>query len=130
MKTFKKGILALGLTLGIIASVGGAAFASSGVSGNINGTYTIGASSISYDEAKGRTMFGTLGLVTVSSDYTYINVHTLSTGTQSKYDGDTNRTSAVVSFVPPRNCRSVMIKSTHYVYAFGRLWSAKTDNTY
>ena len=130
MKSFKKGILALGLTLGIIASVGGGAvFADSSATGNINGTYTVATSAIQNTEAAGYTFFGMPGLVTVNSTYSYVNTSNLTTGSMNRYDGDTNRTSASVQFSAPKNCRSVKIQSTHYVYAFGRLWSAKTDKT-
>ena len=130
MKSFKKGILALGLTLGIIASLGGAAFAGSEAYGHVNSYATSGRSRAFATSADARTFCGAKGTVTVYSEYSYINVSNLTTGTMTKNDGGNNTYVASLAFTAPKNCRSVKIKSSHVVYAFGELWNANTDARY
>ena len=130
MKSFKKGILALGLTLGIIASVGGAAFAGSNAYGQVNGYAASGRSRIYTNTAEAATNFADRGTVTVYSEYVYVNVNNLNTGKITKNNGGNNTDKASLSFTAPSNTRSVKIESSHVVYALGKLWSASTKATY
>ena len=131
MKTLKKGLLALGLTLGIIASVGGSSvFAVSYRRGYVNGAYVTAESNISYIKATGQTLSPKVGLVTVTSRYIYVNTRTFNAGRQDKYDGDTIRKLAKVSFTAPNNTKSITITSSHKVSSYGETWTACTTNEY
>ena len=130
MKTFKKSILALGLTLGIIACFGGAAFAASEAYGHINSYATSGRSRAFATTADARTVSATKGTVTVYSEYSYVNVSNLTTGKVTRNAGGNNTYVASLAFTAPKNCRSVKIKSSHVVYALGELWNANTDANY
>ena len=112
MKSFKKGILALGLTLGIIASVGGGAFAYSYC------FYTYGWTYTSYNRS---------GYVSVNSVYNYINTKTLSTGTKTQSSTKNNSSSASLNIYAPNNCRSVDMYSTHVVSYGGQTWTGNTN---
>lgn len=125
MKSFKKSILALGLALGVMASMGASAFAASG---QINGYYTSGNSSVSSTSGSAYTSFGDYGSVAVNSTYSYVNTNNLTTGTQSKNNG--HYKSASVSFSAPKNCRSVKVVSSHSISAYSQTWSANTSATY
>jgi hypothetical protein len=131
MKSLKKGILALGLTLGIIASVGGSVvFAASETFGHVNSYATSARSRVFTNTADARTFFATKGTVTVYSEYYYINVNNLNIGKMTRNDGGNNTYVASLAFTAPNNTRSVKIESSHVVYAFGDLWSASTKATY
>ena len=120
MKTFKKGLLALGLTLGIIASVGsGSVFAKSYATAYVHGAYVSGESFISYSVASAQTLSRTVGLVIV-----------FKTDSQIKSAGDVRKTSAKVSFTAPYNTKSIMITSSHKVSSYGETWTANTANEY
>lgn len=125
MKTLKKSILALGLALGVMASMGASAFAASG---SINGYYTSGNSYIYSTSGSASTSFGDYGSVAVNSTYSYVNTKTLATGTQSRNNGHYKSTS--VSFSAPSNCRSVAISSSHSVSAYSQTWTASTSKVY
>lgn len=131
MKAFKKGILALALTLGIIASVGGSSvFAVSYRRGYVNGAYVSGESFVSYSVASAQTLSRTVGLVIVNSEYRYINTRTFKTDRQIKSAGDVRKTSAKVSFTAPIHTKSIVITSSHKVSSYGETWTACTDNEY
>ena len=131
MKTFKKGILALGLTLGIIASVGsGSVFAKSYATAYVHGAYVSGESFISYSVASAQTLSRTVGLVIVNSKYCYINTRTFKTDSQIKSAGDVRKTSAKVSFTAPIHTKSIVITSSHKVSSYGETWIANTANEY
>ena len=125
MKTFKKSILALGLALGVMASIGASAFAANG---QINGYYTSGNSYISSSGGSASTSFGNNGSVSVNSTYSYVNTEDLSTGTQDRNGG--HYRSISVNFYAPNNCRSVKVKSHHRISAFSQLWEADTSIKY
>ena len=125
MKTFKKSILALGLAMGVLASIGLSSFAASG---QIAGYYTSGDSSISSTSGSAYTSYGDYGSVAVNSTYSWVNTKTLATGTQSRNNGHYKSTS--VSFNAPSNSRSVAISSSHSVSAHGQSWSATSSRVY
>ena len=131
MKSLKKGILALGLTLGIIASVGsGSVFASAFASGIVKGYSTTGHSYCYYTYGNSSTSYNRSGYVAVSSVYNYINKSTLSTGTKTRSSTKNNGYFIDVDVYAPYNCRSVNMYSTHVVSYGGQTWTGSTDDKY
>lgn len=133
MKSFKKGILALGLTLGIIASVGGGSvFAQQIVSGRVNGNNAYGYSICYQFSATARTTYygGTSALKTVNSVYTYIHPRTLATGAITKSRSTNNMLYTWVDLYAPGICKSAYITSTHVVYDNGQTWTGSTNHSY
>lgn len=131
MKSFKKGILALGLTLGIIASVGGAAFAASIINGNVGGKFCTGNCFCYRYSARARTdLLGATGYVTVKSVYTYVNPRTLATGTKTDFRGGSNRSTAFTDLYAPGICQTVSISNTHEVRYGGNTWIVTTNHAY
>ena len=128
MKSFKKGILALGLTLGIIASLGGAAFAGSTSHGIVNGFLVTAKSNINYYEGSAYTQYEIAGGAEVYSYYYYVNPTTGYAGRMVKQNGGIKY--ARVEFAAPKNCRSLQINSSHKLSAYGEKWSANTTATY
>ena len=129
MKSFKKGILALGLTLGIIASFGGSAFAAS-TSGRVNGYTAYGYSSCSPMHSYSSTSFVAPNCnVAVSSVYNYVNTKTLSTGTKSNSSSRRDYSVSLYLFAP-NNCRSVNVTSTHVASTGGQSWTGFTNDKY
>ena len=129
MNKFTKSILALGLALSIIVSVGGVSvFAASQKRGNLNGYSTIAVSTIAKSSAYASTQFATNGKRSVTSTYVYVNTTTLAGGRSTK--DFTSMREAKVSFVAPKGCRSVKISSSHYVEAFDKRWTANTSAVY
>lgn len=127
-----KGILALGLALGIIASVGGGSvFAIRNSFGRVNGYGTTGYSYCYTSHGYSNTnYYGKSCYVSVNSIYGYVNKKTLSTGTKTGSSGGNNRTCAQVDIYAPSNCRSAYISSTHVVTSGGQSWVGSTDDTY
>lgn len=129
MKSFKKGILALGLTLGIIASVGGGAFAASS-SGRINGYTVYGYSHCSPMHSYASTSFVAPNCyVAVNTIYNYVNTKTLSTGTKSS-SSSRNNYSVSLTLYAPNNCLSVNESSTHVASTGGQSWTGFTNERY
>ena len=127
MKSFKKGILALGLTLGIIASVGGGAFAYESTYGTVSGYGATGHSYCFYSYGWTYTSYNRSGYVSVNSVYNYINTKTLSTGTKTQSSTKNNSSSASLNIYAPNNCRSVDMYSTHVVSYGGQTWTGNTN---
>ena len=127
MKSFKKGILALGLTLGIIASVGGGAFAYESTYGTVSGYGATGHSYCFYSYGWTYTSSNRSGYVSVNSVYNYINTKTLSTGTKTQSSTKNNSSSASLNIYAPNNCRSVDMYSTHVVSYGGQTWTGNTN---
>lgn len=127
MKSFKKTILALGLTLCIIAGVGSASFAAYSTSTYINGAHAF-ANSFCYPyEGRSSTLYFGTGLVTLNTVYTYVNYKTLATSSMSRSDG-ANRREVSFRFIAPSNCRSLHISSSHLVYTGGQTWNVTTSH--
>ena len=130
MKSFKKGILALGLTLGIIASVGSASFAAYNTSGRINGYTVYGYSSCSPMHSYSSTSFVAPNCyVAVNTVYNYVNTKTLSTGTKSN-SSSRNNYSVSLTLYAPNNCLSVNESSTHVASTGGQSWTGFTNDKY
>lgn len=130
MKSFKKGILALGLTLGIIASVGGGSSLAYGTEGAmVNGHYAKGSSYCFSSYGTGSTSYNSSGYLVVNSVYNYVNTKTLSTGTKTKSSTRNNSNYTYVDILAPNNCRSANMHSTHVVSSGGKTWTGLTDNT-
>ena len=127
MKTFKKSLLALGLTLGIIASVGGGAFAYEYTYGTVSGYGATGHSYCFYSYGWTYTSYNRSGYVSVNSVYNYINTKTLSTGTKTQSSTKNNSSSASLNIYAPNNCRSVDMYSTHVVSYGGQTWTGNTN---
>ena len=127
MKTFKKSLLALGLTLGIIASVGGGAFAYESTYGTVSGYGATGHSYCFYSYGWTYTSYNRSGYVSVNSVYNYINTKTLSTGTKTQSSTKNNSSSASLNIYAPNNCRSVDMYSTHVVSYGGQTWTGNTN---
>ncbi len=127
MKSFKKGILALSLTLGIIASVGGGAFAYESTYGTVSGYGATGHSYCFYSYGWTYTSYNRSGYVSVNSVYNYINTKTLSTGTKTQSSTKNNSSSASLNIYAPNNCRSVDMYSTHVVSYGGQTWTGNTN---
>ena len=125
MKSFKKGILALGLTLGIIASVGGAAFAGSFSHGFIKNFIITANSSINSDKASAYTLYDDVGVAEVSSAYYYVNPTTFYSGRMIKQHGQFKY--AHVEFIAPKNHQSLAIQSSHKLAAHGQKWTGSTE---
>ena len=128
MKTFKKSLLALGLTLGIIASVGGGAFAYESTYGTVSGYGATGHSYCFYSYGWTYTSYNRSGYVSVNSVYNYINTKTLSTGTKTQSSTKNNSSSASLNIYAPNNCRSVDMYSTHVVSYGGQTWTGNTNS--
>ena len=124
MKSFKKSILALGLALGVLAGMGGAAVnAAQTQYGSLAGVSVIGNSDITYSKGTAYTTCGGYGgSVSVSSTYYYCNTRNGSSGHRSNGAGDSR--SAGVGFSAPTNCKSVSISGSHKFYYSGQTWSA------
>ena len=120
MKSFKKGILALGLTLGIIASVGGGAFAYEYTYGTVSGYGTTGHSYCYATSCWAYTKYNRSGYLSVNSVYNYVNTNKSSTKNNSSY--------ATVDIYAPSNCRSVDMYSTHVVSNGGQTWTGNTNS--
>ena len=127
MKSLKKGILALGLTLGIIASVGGAAFAYESTYGTVSGYGATGHSYCFSTYGWTYTSYNRSGYVAVNSVYNYVNTKTLSTGTKTQSSTKNNSSSASLDIFAPYNCRSVDMYSTHVVSYGGQTWTGNTN---
>ena len=127
MKSFKKGILALGLTLGIIASVGGGAFAYESTYGTVSGYGATGHSYCYATSGYSNTTYNRPGYLYVNSVYNYINIKTLSAGTKTQSTTSNNSTLAYQYVSAPNNCRSVDMYSTHVVSYGGQTWTGNTN---
>ena len=129
MNKFTKSILALGLALSIIVSVGGVSvFASGRATGSINGYSATGISSISYNSANASTTFTGAGKKSVTSTYVYVNNKTLAAGRLTKDCSTWHE--AQVGFLAPSGCKSVIINSKHSVEVNYQRWAATTSITY
>jgi len=127
MKSFKKGILALSLTLGIIASVGGGAFAYEYTYGTVSGYGTTGHSYCYATSCWAYTKYNRSGYLSVNSVYNYVNTKTLSAGTKTKSSTKNNSSYATIDIYAPSNCRSVDMYSTHVVSNGGQTWTGNTN---
>ena len=127
MKTFKKSLLALGLTLGIIASVGGGAFAYESTYGTVSGYGATGRSYCYATSGYSNTTYNRSGYLYVNSVYNYINIKTLSAGTKTQSSTKNNSSYATLDIYAPNNCRSVDMYSTHVVSYGGQTWTGNTN---
>ena len=134
MKSFKKRILAAGLALAVVASIGGATVFASIYSPQATDPSTIcgygvtGKSDVKYNTAYAYTSYGGYAdTVSVESTYIYYdNVHRIHK-TETKRNG--HYRSARVEFTVPAGCTSISISSNHYLSKGGQRWYAETyDN--
>ena len=118
MKSFKKSILALGLALGVLAGMGGAAVNAAPTQyGSLAGVSVVGKSDITYNKGTAYTTCGGYGgSVSVSSTYYYCKTS----------DGTSAHKGAGVSFSAPTGWTSISISSSHKFYYSGQLWSTST----
>jgi len=129
MKSFKKSILALGLALGVMAGMGGAAVYAANIpqtqTGALAGVSVMGNSNITYSKGTAYTTCGGYGgSVSVTSKYIYCNTSTGAPTTLRNGAGDSR--SAGVGFSAPNGSKSLSISSSHNFYYSGQSWSANT----
>ena len=131
MKSFKKSILAAGLALAVVTTIGGVAvFAAVNPPevtspSTIAGYYVTGKSDMKYNYAYAYTSYGGYAdTLMVESTYRYWdNLHGIS-GTM--YKKTSHYKSAYVDFTAPAGCTSINISSKHYLSKSGQHWDAKT----
>ena len=131
MKSFKKSILAAGLALAVVTTIGGVAvFAAVNAPKSFNdipfaGSYVTAKSEMYYNTAYAYTSYGNYAdSLSVESTYLYWdNLHG-TYGTQVKRAG--HYKSARVEFSAPAGCKSINISSTHKVAKNYQTWTAYT----
>ncbi len=125
MKFSKKSILALGVALGVICSVSGAAFALTSLSGTLSGYKYSASCSITNGDARAYTYYAGSGAASVVATYTMVerstNIIKKVTRTSGSYG------SASIIFDAPLNYRSRSITCTHTVTAADCTWKGKTS---
>ena len=127
-RILKKVVLMMCIVATLVLGMGVSIVSANSASGKI-GNYATGASSNIYrTSAKASTSFASTGSVTVNSNYSYVNINTLVTGTIPKNKG--YYSSCSVSFTAPSNCHSVKINSSHCVSAYGQKWTTNTSAVY
>ena len=130
MKSFKKSILAAGLAMAVITTIGGATvYAANPPQSYVNlpfaGSYINAKSDIKYNTGNAYTSYGTYAdTVTVSSTYRYCNTSTGQSGFKTNSRGGPK--SASVDFEAPNGCKSVSISSSHKVARNWQTWTAST----
>ena len=123
---FKKLVLVLTLTLAMTLGMRISVYAAKG---SVNGHITTGSSTITRTAASASTRYGkSTGSISVDSTYSYVNTYTLATGSSTKSKG--YYTSVEINFSAPYNCRSVRIRSSHKVSAYGQTWTANSTAVY
>ena len=128
MKSFKKAILAAGLTLAVVASIGGSAFCDSYRHKNDIGGYgaTV-ASDIKGTSGSAYTSYGGYGTVSLNSTYVYCS--TKANGDRGTYTSNKGHYKSVsTSFTAPNGSRSVSISTDHYVAGGGEKWYFTTSD--
>ena len=128
MKSFKKSILAVGLTLGIIASLGGSAFCVAYrpyETGYISGNSTVGCSDVTSYGGSAYTYYGGYAS-TLSVNSTYISINTRTGVSDYTTKSAGHYKNASVSFTAPSNNKSVSIYSYHKIVAGAQNWSVET----
>ena len=128
MKSFKKSILAVGLTLGIIASLGGSAFCDAKgpyEPATVSGYGAVACSDVTRYGGSAYTYYGGYAsTLSVNSKYIYINTRTGVSNYTTKSTG--HYKNASVSFTAPSNNKSVSIYSYHKIVAGAQTWLAET----
>ena len=123
---FKKLVLVLTLTLAMTLGMSISVYAATG---SVNGHITTGSSTITSTTATASTTYEIrTGSISVDSTYSYVNTYTLATGSSTKSKG--YYTSVEINFSAPYNCRSVRIRSSHKVSAYGQTWTANSTAVY
>ena len=128
MKSFKKSILAVGLTLGIIASLGGSAFCVAYrpyETGYISGNGTVGCSDVTSYGGSAYTYYGGYAS-TLSVNSTYISINTRTGVPKIETKSAGHYKNASVSFTVPAGSKSVSIYSYHKIVAGAQNWSVET----
>lgn len=130
MKKFGKRILALGVALSIICSIGCASFAASSIKPTVNGIKGSASSTMakSGESASASTTYNASGAVSVKSTYTSVHIATRKVKTQNKTKG--NYGSVSVSFTKPLNHVSKRISSEHSISVGNQKWTGKTSDSY
>ena len=131
MKSFKKSILAAGLALAVVTTIGGVAVFAAGIPAPTTEPSTLcgygvsGRSDMLYNTAYVSTYYGgNSASVYVKSTYKYWdNLHGVP-GTMVKTTS--HYKNARVDFSAPAGCKSVNISSTHNVYKNNQHWDAET----
>ena len=117
MKSFKKSILAAGLALAVVTTIGGVAVFAAGLPQPVTEPSTLcGYASTYYG--------GNSASVYVESTYRYWDNLRGIPGTMVKTTG--HYKNARVEFNAPAGCKSVSISSTHNVYKNNQHWDATT----
>ena len=126
MKSFKKSILAVGLALAVITSIGGTAVYATPryVSRNVGGYGVTASSDIKYGYGTAYTSYGDYGSVTVQTTYYYCNVRNGQSGYKTGAAGHFK--SASVTLTAPNGTKSVSMLSDHSCSAHGESWSGPT----
>lgn len=123
---FKKLVLVLTLILAMTLGMSISVYAAKG---SVNGHITTGSSTITSTTATASTTYEIrTGSISVDSTYSYVNTYTLATGSSTKSKG--YYTSVEINFSAPYNCRSVRIRSSHKVSAYGQTWTANSTAVY
>lgn len=128
MKKFGKRILALGLTLGVICSIGSVAFAASSLTTTINGSIATALSTINSEKASAYTTYNGSGAVSVQSTLVsknYANGEWHNT-TRSKGTYGT----ASVTVYKPKDDVTKRVTSKHSVSVGNQSWNGTTEKTY
>ena len=128
MKSFTKSILAIGLTLGIVASIGSSAFcASHKHKDDIGGWGVDVGSDINYDTGSAYTSYGGYGTVSLDSYFNWCSVKPNGgSGTDHHTSGHYKYCST--SFPAHSNSKSVSIETKHYVSGGGEEWKTTTSD--
>jgi len=131
MKSFKKSILAAGLALAVVTTIGGVAVFAAGLPQPVTEPSTLcgygisGRSDMLYNTAYASTYYGgNSASVYVESTYRYWDNLRGIPGTMVKTTG--HYKNARVEFNAPAGCKSVSISSTHNVYKNNQHWDATT----
>ena len=128
MKSFKKSILAVGLTLGIIASLGGSAFCDAKgpyEPATVSGYGAVACSDVTRYGGSAYTSYGGYAS-TLSVNSTYISINTRTGVPKFETKSAGHYKNASVSFTVPAGSKSVSIYSYHKIVAGAQNWSVET----
>lgn len=130
MKKFGKRILALGVALSIICSIGCASFAASSIKPTVNGIKGSASSTMAKDgeSASASTTYNASGAVSVKSTYTSLHISSRKPRTLTRTKG--NYGTASVNFTKPTNYVSQRISSEHSISVSNQRWTGNTSDSY
>ena len=125
MKKLGKRILALGLTLGVICSIGSVSFAASKLTPTIGGYKASATSSIEKSYASSSTTYNGSGAVSVNSKYIVSHKDTRRERTLTGSKGNYGTVTLTIS--APKYHESKRITTTHKVFATNQSWTGTTS---